>query len=108
MARQLTDRNWPELARQANWSATNLAKLCGRSLRTLERHFTKTFGCGPHEWLANERLKWAQALLADGATVKEAAFNSGYAYAQHFSRDFKKKFGYGPAQANAKQQPVNI
>jgi len=37
-------QDWPELARQAQWSASALAKHCGVSVRTLHRHFRRHMG----------------------------------------------------------------
>jgi transcriptional regulator GlxA family with amidase domain len=44
-------QNWSELAHEAKWSAAALAKKCGVSLRTLERHFLKAMGRRPQTWL---------------------------------------------------------
>jgi transcriptional regulator GlxA family with amidase domain len=46
-------QNWPELAQQADWSASVLAKKCGVSVRTLERYFLKTMCKTPKNWLAD-------------------------------------------------------
>ena len=48
--------NWPELAQEAKWCAATLAKKCGVSERTLERHFLKHFGESPRIWLTKQRL----------------------------------------------------
>jgi transcriptional regulator GlxA family with amidase domain len=37
-------RNWVELARQAHWSVTALASLCGVSKDTLQRHLHQHTG----------------------------------------------------------------
>jgi transcriptional regulator GlxA family with amidase domain len=52
-------KNWPELAQAANWSAAILAKKCGVSVRTLERHFLKEMGKSPKAWLAETRQQLA-------------------------------------------------
>jgi AraC-like DNA-binding protein len=89
-------QNWPELARQAQWSASALAKLCGVSVRTLERFFQKTTGLSPKVWLQEQRQQQAIKLLKDGRTVKEAADGAGYQHASTFSREFKKYWGVCP------------
>jgi AraC-like DNA-binding protein len=86
----------PELAQQAKWSASMLAKICGVSVRTLERHFHKQMGKTPKKWLTQKRQSQADELLRDGKTVKETATIIGYKCAQHFSRGFKKYWGYCP------------
>ena len=90
-------QNWPELAKQARWSASALAKQCGVSVRTLERHFKKQMGKPPKVWLAEQRQQVAIDLLLHGSTVKEAADHAGYKQASTFSREFKKHRGNNPA-----------
>jgi AraC-like DNA-binding protein len=89
-------QNWPELARQAQWSASALAKLCKVSLRTLERHFHKQMGKSPKVWLVEQRQQQAMGLLKAGRSVKEAADGAGYQHASTFSREFKKYWGNCP------------
>jgi AraC-like DNA-binding protein len=86
----------PELARQAKWSVTRLAKSSGVSVRTLERHFRETYGETPKAWLVEQRHKQALKLLRAGASVKEAAARIGYRHATTFAREFKKFFGEYP------------
>jgi len=90
-------QNWPELARQAQWSAALLAKQCKVSARTLERYFHEKMGVCPHAWLFEQRQRQAVELLRDGSSVKETAIILGYKSATHFSRDFKKHFGHSPS-----------
>jgi AraC-like DNA-binding protein len=88
--------NWPQLALQANWSVTKLAKLCGISSRTLERHFYAYMKKSPKSWLAEQRQRHGWALLCSGLSVKETAASLGYRHPTHFSRDFKKHLGSSP------------
>jgi AraC-like DNA-binding protein len=74
-----------------------LADLCGVSMKTLERHFLKTFRLPPHYWLRKVRLDPAATDLQNGASVKKAAHQAGYRHPHHFSRDFKKHFGRPPS-----------
>jgi AraC-like DNA-binding protein len=90
--------NWPELARQANWSVGKMAKLCGVSVRVLERHFHQTQAKSPKAWLTEQRQKQALELLDGRIPVKEAAARLGYQHAHHFSREFKAYWGYCPAE----------
>ncbi len=89
--------NWPELAERAHWNVAELADHCRVSVRTLERHFWKTFGLSPHDWMRKVRLEQAVTDLLNGAAVKRAANKAGYPHAHHFSRDFKKHFGRSPS-----------
>jgi len=63
MARLDIIRNWLELAKRADWSAINLAKECGSSKRTLERHFVKNFGKSPKKWLIEQRQQQGVEIL---------------------------------------------
>ena len=96
-------QNWHELAKQANWSVSALAKLCSVSTRTLERHFIKQIGQNPKVWLAKHRQHLALELRRDALRIKEIAGRLGYAHPNQFSREFKKRWGYSPT---GKKQPT--
>ena len=89
-------QNWPELARQANWSVTLLAKHCRVSVRTLENYFRENLGVCPLAWLFERRQQLALELLKDGSSVKETAIVLGYEHPTHFSRDFRRQWGCSP------------
>lgn len=82
-------QNWSELAKEANWSASELAQKCGVSVRTLQRYFLRKFNKGPRIWLAEQRQYLAIELLRNGFTVKETAASLGYQHANNFSRKFR-------------------
>ena len=94
-------QNWPELARQANWSATALAKLCGVSANTLRRHFLKEMWKTPGTWLAEQRQHQAIELLRDGSSIKETACCLGYKQQTNFTRKFKDFWGICPSQQSS-------
>jgi AraC-like DNA-binding protein len=58
-------KNWLELAHEAKWCAATLAKNCGVSLRTLERHFLKEMGKCPKAWLSEQRQQQGRQTLAE-------------------------------------------
>jgi transcriptional regulator GlxA family with amidase domain len=91
-------KNWPELARQARWSAKAIAEKCGISEGTLRRHFIKEMGMPPKAWLAKERQHAAMELLKAGLLIKEAAFLVGYKKNQNFSRKYKQNWGASPSK----------
>lgn len=74
------------------------AQLSNRSLSAFKRDFEKYFHCSPGKWLLEKRLKHAMHLINhQHKTVGEAAFESGFQSAAHFSRVFKTRFGKAPA-----------
>jgi AraC-like DNA-binding protein len=88
--------NWLELAKQARWSASVLAKLCGVSVRTLERYFLRERNIHPKGWLLEQRHQQASKLLQDGLSVKEAAERLDYKHPSHLTNGLKKHCGYCP------------
>jgi AraC-like DNA-binding protein len=90
-------QNWPELARQANWSATSLAKLCGVSTETVRRHFLAKIGKSTRQWLVEERQRKGVALLRNGSSIKETAVRLGYKQQTNFTRKFKEYWGVCPS-----------
>jgi len=82
-----------------NLSLEVYASLCNRSLSAFKRDFEKVFGNTPGRWLLEKRLLHGLHLLSNQRkTVGEAAFESGFENASHFSRAFKRRFGKGPAE----------
>jgi AraC-like DNA-binding protein len=90
-------KNWSELARQAEWSVTKLAKLCGVSPDTLRRFFLKQKGETTKALLAEQRQHQAIELLRDGSSIKEIASCLGYKQQTNFTRKFKEFWGECPS-----------
>jgi AraC-like DNA-binding protein len=91
-------QNWLELARQAKWSASALAKQCGVSVRTLHRHFLQHTGKNTRIWLDEQRQRNAHELLCDGSSIKETADCLGYKSPSNFARHYKHQTGLRPSQ----------
>jgi AraC-like DNA-binding protein len=89
--------DWEGLAVQACYSGTVLSRLCGISIRHLQRHIRSRFGATMGTWLNNLRLRHAYERLAAGYTVKETAFSLGFKQVSHFSRCFKRCYGICPS-----------
>jgi AraC-like DNA-binding protein len=82
-----------------NLGLETYARLCNRSLSAFKRDFEKFFRASPGKWLLERRLDHGMRLLSGGRkTVGEAAFESGFESAAHFSRAFKARFGKAPAE----------
>jgi AraC-like DNA-binding protein len=94
-------QSWPELARQAKWSAATMAKNRGVSLRTLERYFLKEMGILPKAWLSEQRQQRANELIQGGFSVKETAAQLDYKHPSHLTNGFKKQWGCCPTNMTA-------
>ena len=68
-ARTLTHIDLPHIAAQSRFCVKAFARLVGVEVRTLERRFAQEFGCTPDEWLAEQRMSEAAALLQRGFWV---------------------------------------
>jgi AraC-like DNA-binding protein len=88
---------WEGLAAKANYSASGLARLCGVSLRTVQRHFRKNYELSLREWLNGVRLELARRRLQGGGRVKQVAFEAGFKQVSSFSRAFKERYGVPPS-----------
>ncbi len=81
-----------------NLSLDQYAALCNRSLSAFKRDFQKQFETTPGRWLLEMRLQLAFSLLSyKGRTASEAAFESGFQNASHFSRCFRERFSDSPS-----------
>jgi AraC family chitin signaling transcriptional activator len=89
--------DWLPIARQAGWSVTKMAKLCGVSVGTLRRHFLKHVGKTTRDWLTEQQQRLAIELLRDGSSIKETAGCLGYEDPTNFSRRFKQHWGVCPS-----------
>src|ERR1700722_19707743 len=61
----------PELAHETHWSTILLARKCGVSVRTLQRHFLKHIRVSPRAWMAEQRQREAVKMLQAGHTVRK-------------------------------------
>ena len=82
-----------DAARRASYQPSLLARELGLTPRTFERRFQKAFDCAPREWLEQEQMREAAALLAQGRNTKEVAALLGYRHAPSFLRGFRRLFG---------------
>jgi AraC-like DNA-binding protein len=80
-----------------NLKLEEFARLCSRSLSSFKRDFLRLYNISPSKWLMEKRLNHANLLLTNmGKTVAEAAFESGFESASHFSYSFRQRFGVSP------------
>ena len=79
-----------------NISLDTLANNCNLSKYHFLRVFKKELGLTPHSFIINERLNRANNLIQKGLTISEASIQVGFNDQSHFTRNFKKYFGYTP------------
>ena len=75
-----------------------VAEACGQSLRQLQRHFQKSFGLTPQEFLLKTRVTAAARLLENtGLSLAQVADACGFSNANAFGHHFKCRTGATPA-----------
>lgn len=78
---------------------SDYARLCGRSLASFKRDFSKEYGESPGEWLVSNRLDYAADLLrSSDLSVTEVCFESGFGDLSNFIRAFGRHFDKTPKQ----------
>ena len=82
-------------------SRADLAAVCGVSIRTLSRSFTKRWGTGPIGFLKMQRMNAAYRELLganpDETNVTEIALKYGFSHLGYFALDFKRVFHESPS-----------
>jgi AraC family transcriptional regulator len=80
-------------------SVRELAAIAGLSRFHFIRQFKLAFGVTPMQFIENERMTRAQAMLLEGKrSVSEIAMALGYSEHSHFTRRFKAKTGVTPTE----------
>lgn len=75
------------------------AALTGRSISTFRREFHRQFGAAPKQWLIQQRMEKARAMLEQGdMSVSLVAEQAGYLDLPHFIKSFQKHFALSPKQ----------
>jgi AraC-like DNA-binding protein len=75
-----------------------LERVSGLDRFTLARHFRRAFGTSPHRFQVGRRLMRAQELIAEGASLSDAAAAAGFADQSHLTRHFAARFGVTPGR----------
>lgn len=86
--------------------ATELAELCGYDcMKTFTRHFKKSFGQTPYQWMLEHKLDEVSDLIVNSnMTIADIAKMYGFKNSAHFSNLYKKHFGISPLQYRLKKQ----
>ncbi|KHK90253.1 helix-turn-helix domain-containing protein [Novosphingobium malaysiense] len=79
-------------------NVSRMAEICRMSRRTLLRRFHAATGKSPSQFAAELQFaKSRELLVASSMSVKEIAFETGFASPSQFSRAFKRMAGLSPA-----------
>jgi len=77
-------------------SVADLANRCGVSRERIHRVLTQWVGMAPGDYLRAVRLHRARQLLLAGEPAAAVAAECGFADQAHFTRWFRRSFGYTP------------
>jgi len=77
-------------------SIDQLADACSVSREHFHRVTTRWLGVSPGDYLRAARMSRARRLLLGGESIAEAALACGFADQAHFTRWFRRCFGYTP------------
>ena len=93
---RLIDQRVKELGKAPTLS--ELAELCGLSVRQLSRGFRVSRGCSIGHYVEQVRIDNAKRLLISGKNVKSVAYSMGFASPSSFSYAFRRMTGASPAK----------
>jgi len=79
-------------------SLEGLAKAANMSKFHFLRQFKKTYGQTPHSYITGVRIEQASKMLGQDKSLAEIALDNGFADQAHFTRIFKKYFGFTPSR----------
>jgi AraC-like DNA-binding protein len=87
---------------QEQYSASDLARAAGVSLRTLQDSFKVHLGTTPMAYLRNLRLAKAhedllESSAEDGATVTDIAYKWGFSHVPRFAVTYRSRYGVSPS-----------
>lgn len=81
-----------------DWNLSNMASICSMSISSLRLAFMKVLGKSPGQVRNSLRLAHAFEILRRGdRSVSEVADNLGFCDPFHFSKAFKKEYGFNPS-----------
>jgi len=82
---------------QNNWTIAELAKMCNMSESHFQIMYKKIYNTNCISDVINARLTMAKELVRNStSSIQEIAVFCGYKNVEHFSRQFKQKYGISP------------
>lgn len=91
------------LAEEPVPSLSDLAALCGVSVRQLTRGFRVSRGCSVGDYLEGRQMEAAKRQLMQGESVKAVAFAVGFSSASSFTFAFRRAVGVSPSVFRQRQ-----
>lgn len=99
---------------EANWDNSitmdDIAKLCGCSVRSIQRAFQQSRGYSPMAFLRQVRLQHAQEMLLTGEhpTITSVAFSCGYTDLGRFGQAYLRLFGERPSDTVKRKNQIKF
>lgn len=93
-----TVRRLLEQQPEKEYTLTALAQLAAMSSSSLRVKFRQAYGLSVFDYLRDCRLELARRYLAQGYSVQQAAWMSGYQHATNFSTAFRRRYGVAPSE----------
>ncbi len=90
------------------WTSPRMAEQAGLGLTAFTEWCRRATGRSPRWYLIEQRLAAARGRLAAGATVTDAALDSGFSSSQHFSATFRKLYGETPTDYRRRIDPRSV
>ncbi|MGK9175924.1 AraC family transcriptional regulator [Yokenella regensburgei] len=94
-----TVRRLLESQPEKEYTLPGLAQLAAMSSSSLRVKFRQAYGHSVFDYLRDCRLEQARRYLAQGYSVQQAAWRSGYQHATNFSTAFRRRYGFAPSDA---------
>jgi AraC-like DNA-binding protein len=79
-----------------DWNVSGMARQCGVSRERIHQVMKRWIGMSPSDYLRTVRLHRAKDMLLRGQPVASVAAACGFADQAHFTRWFRRAFGYTP------------
>lgn len=86
---------------EKEYTLAALAQLAAMSASSLRVKFRQAYGHSVFDYLRDCRLELARRYLAEGYSVQQAAWMSGYQHATNFSTAFRRRYGMAPSEIRA-------
>ncbi len=83
---------------ETNISLDELSKSVSLSKYHFLRIFKKQTGVTPHNYILMQKVQNATKKIMTGNSIIEASVNTGFSDQSHFTRNFKKIYGYTPSK----------